>query len=336
VVRNFGPRTLYGDILARDASELAKRAIYVAGFPCKAFSSLRHETLWMEDPEAKQFYKVTSAIKESQPRLAILENVKGLKKVIRKVMQHLRECGQYRILLLEIDVKDLGVDVSRPRIFIIMLHKTIVNPGDTEELLCQRSQEMLADVVSHFGRTQKRAWEDLLFDEASSPVKRWRLSHNSEATECNCHGCGGESSTGATASMSTKPSKRVACQWKHTHWDYMTKHDLDPRAVNGFSKRSTRDHPTSVSSPRYRHCLDIALFKAKKDKATCRAIDLSQRPCQARGSFDDQPLTTITPGCKLYVPKFQRTLCAEEKALLMGMNLATLDTSVVSSGQHRP
>lgn len=44
--------------------------IYVAGFPCKAFSRLRHKTELLQDEEAKQFFAVRDTIKDLRPRVA--------------------------------------------------------------------------------------------------------------------------------------------------------------------------------------------------------------------------------------------------------------------------
>lgn len=49
-----------------------KVALYVAGFPCKAFSNLRHRTEWLEDKEARQFYMVRDCVKRVQPPAACL------------------------------------------------------------------------------------------------------------------------------------------------------------------------------------------------------------------------------------------------------------------------
>ena len=42
--------------------------IYVAGFPCKAFSALRAESDWLQDPQARQFYKCAETAKAVKPR----------------------------------------------------------------------------------------------------------------------------------------------------------------------------------------------------------------------------------------------------------------------------
>ena len=42
--------------------------LYVAGFPCKAFSALRAESDWLQDPQARQFYKCAETAKAVKPR----------------------------------------------------------------------------------------------------------------------------------------------------------------------------------------------------------------------------------------------------------------------------
>ena len=44
--------------------------VYVAGFPCKAFSALRTFTDWLDDEQARQFWKVRDTIKELKPPAA--------------------------------------------------------------------------------------------------------------------------------------------------------------------------------------------------------------------------------------------------------------------------
>ena len=57
-----------------------KPLFYVAGFPCKAFSTLRHRTKLLRDKEARPFYGVRARIADLQPVISVLENVGGLKR----------------------------------------------------------------------------------------------------------------------------------------------------------------------------------------------------------------------------------------------------------------
>lgn len=46
---------------------LAQVSLYIAGFPCKAFSKLRAVSRWLEDKESKQFYKCAQTIHDVKP-----------------------------------------------------------------------------------------------------------------------------------------------------------------------------------------------------------------------------------------------------------------------------
>ena len=83
-VQGSGPRKLR---LVRQAhtgsSEVAvKVAIYVAGFPCKAFSALRYMSDWMEDAEAQPFYGCISNMKRCRPVAASLHESHNICKII--------------------------------------------------------------------------------------------------------------------------------------------------------------------------------------------------------------------------------------------------------------
>lgn len=45
-------------------------SVYVAGFPCKAFSKLRGMTGWLQDKEAMQFISCAKTIKTVRPAVS--------------------------------------------------------------------------------------------------------------------------------------------------------------------------------------------------------------------------------------------------------------------------
>ena len=141
----------------------------------KAFSSLRHHSDLLDDAEAQQFFAVADAIGKLQPRAAVLENVPGLSQVIDKIMARLRRCGRYLVVNITIDPASLGTDLSRPRIYILMVHKSVLQ-GETEQSLLGIFERRLETVERFFQGLggAKRKWEELLFDEMSSPVQEWR------------------------------------------------------------------------------------------------------------------------------------------------------------------
>lgn len=128
---NKFPRRIYekhfGEIDGRDirhvvASELPDFDLLVGGFPCQAFSiaGLRRG---FRDTRATLFYDVARIAKEKQPRLILLENVKGLlshKKgdTFATILSTLDELGydaQWQVL----NSKNFGVPQNRERVFII-------------------------------------------------------------------------------------------------------------------------------------------------------------------------------------------------------------------------
>lgn len=71
------PQTFYKDITKRDHSEIPELDLYVAGFPCQAFS-MAGKRKGFDDVRGTLFFNVAEFIKINQPKCFILENVKGL------------------------------------------------------------------------------------------------------------------------------------------------------------------------------------------------------------------------------------------------------------------
>lgn len=135
---------------------------------------MREDTDLLQDAEAQQFYAVASAIRAKQPRIAILENVVGLKRVLQKVVDHLKSMGPYEVVVLEVDPSRLGLDVSRPRLYIIMWHVSVLADINRGETLKKNAQACLASAEAALSKGRKRKWEDALFGEESNLVKAWR------------------------------------------------------------------------------------------------------------------------------------------------------------------
>ena len=71
------PKTFYKDITTRNHKEVEQLDLYVAGFPCQAFS-MAGRRLGFEDTRGTLFYNVAEFIKINKPKVFVLENVKGL------------------------------------------------------------------------------------------------------------------------------------------------------------------------------------------------------------------------------------------------------------------
>ena len=74
---NFTPEKMYGDVTKINPEEIEPLDLFVAGFPCQAFS-LAGRRLGFEDVRGTLFFNTANFIKINQPAYFVLENVKGL------------------------------------------------------------------------------------------------------------------------------------------------------------------------------------------------------------------------------------------------------------------
>jgi DNA (cytosine-5)-methyltransferase 1 len=130
---------LYEDITKRDHSEVEQLDLYVAGFPCQAFS-MAGKRKGFEDTRGTLFFNVAEFIKINQPKCFILENVKGLLshdggKTFQTIISLLTDNGGtangqmfipyfedglgYHVYYKVLNTKDFGIPQNRERIFIV-------------------------------------------------------------------------------------------------------------------------------------------------------------------------------------------------------------------------
>ena len=133
------PQRFYEDITKRDHSEIPQLDLYVAGFPCQAFS-MAGKRKGFDDVRGTLFFNVAEFIKINQPKCFILENVKGLLshdggKTFQTIISLLTDNGGtangqiyipyfedglgYHVYYKVLNTKDYGIPQNRERIFIV-------------------------------------------------------------------------------------------------------------------------------------------------------------------------------------------------------------------------
>lgn len=76
--KNYGDKELYeGDITKVEARSIPDHDLLVGGFPCQAFS-IAGKRGGFDDTRGTLFFEIARIVREKQPRLLLLENVKGL------------------------------------------------------------------------------------------------------------------------------------------------------------------------------------------------------------------------------------------------------------------
>jgi DNA (cytosine-5)-methyltransferase 1 len=118
---NFG-ETPFGDIALVDNSEIPAHDVLLAGFPCQPFSHAGKKK-GFEDTRGTLFFEIARIIEGKQPKMILLENVKGFKshdkgRTFATVQEVLEGLG-YTVHSKVLNAKDFGVPQNRERIYIV-------------------------------------------------------------------------------------------------------------------------------------------------------------------------------------------------------------------------
>jgi DNA (cytosine-5)-methyltransferase 1 len=129
----FTPRVFFTNALTPRTLP-SQLDIYVAGFPCPAFSSLKTSLASKQKIEKplKHFHNCLSVIKTCKPKVFILENVKNIKhtlkgKIWKCVQRDLEaKCRKnYYLVAHVLNTKNYGILQNRERVYIVGLRKDI-------------------------------------------------------------------------------------------------------------------------------------------------------------------------------------------------------------------
>lgn len=121
------------DISKIDFTEYrGKIDLLTGGFPCQAFS-YSGKKLGFNDTRGTLLFEYARAIKESQPKMFLAENVKGLKthdggRTIQTILDTIDEIG-YDLIIVPTVLNSMNYDVpqKRERIFLIGIRKDLNN-----------------------------------------------------------------------------------------------------------------------------------------------------------------------------------------------------------------
>ena len=119
----------HGDITKIDAKDIPDHDVIAAGFPCQSFS-VAGKRGGFEDARGTLFFEVARIASERQPKVLLLENVKGLVghdkgKTLDTIVKTLNEIG-YRVDFEVLNSKYFGVPQNRERIFIVAIREDLV------------------------------------------------------------------------------------------------------------------------------------------------------------------------------------------------------------------
>lgn len=118
-----------GDITQINEKDIPIHDILCAGFPCQAFS-ISGKQKGFEDTRGTLFFDIARIVKEHQPKIVFLENVKNFVKhdkgktlkTIQKTLEDLDYIFFYKVL----NTSDFGLPQNRERVYIICFHKNFI------------------------------------------------------------------------------------------------------------------------------------------------------------------------------------------------------------------
>lgn len=121
-LKNYPNHNLNGDITKIEEKEVPEHDILMGGFPCQAFS-IAGKRNGFDDTRGTLFFDVARIIKEKQPKVVLLENVKNLvshdnSNTIKTILNTLNELG-YILDFTVINSSEMGVPQSRDRTYIV-------------------------------------------------------------------------------------------------------------------------------------------------------------------------------------------------------------------------
>ena len=122
------PEKIYTNMLTRKNTDLPHVDIYVCGFPCQAFSNMGNR-LGSKDPRAKIIPKMLNTILNSEPKICILENVRGFMNIedgkpMEKLLKKLDELN-YNVHYALYNTKNYGLPQNRERVYFVCIRKDV-------------------------------------------------------------------------------------------------------------------------------------------------------------------------------------------------------------------
>ena len=264
---------IFKNMLTRKMDDIPDMDLYVCGFPCTPFSSLRrHKTRLLKEAAAKPFLELLKVLKERKPALAVLENVVGIEKVMQKVCQMLGKLGCYFVIVVQIDSEALGVPVRRPRYYFILVRKDV-----------PITQNM--DSLASLGKA--------IMKGCTQPVRGTVLDlllppQRTQAKQMTVKKAGGELGRGRPIGAL---GGQTQCKWKAKHAAFRKKFALSP--PTSFEDSDA----LGLQNPRQREMWQL-LVNAHRGKKII--ADVSQNIDRCRVSTNGV-CPTVTPHCTLCI-----------------------------------
>ena len=118
------PKMTFGDVTKIDEASLPAFDVLVGGFPCQAFSSIGSRKGFEDKTKGTLFFDMLRMMKHHQPRMALMENVRGLLnhekgETFKTIIESLEELGYHVHWKLLKSSTHANIPQMRQRTFIV-------------------------------------------------------------------------------------------------------------------------------------------------------------------------------------------------------------------------
>ena len=307
VKANSACAAFFADMLTRAPERVPHHNLYVCGFPCQPFSTLRQNSQLFAEAKAKPFRAMLRTMRAKRPQVAVLENVRGIVRVRARLERSLRSIGGYCVTILRLDPRTLGEPVCRPRVYIV----------------CVR-----LDVLTCTSRSAADQLASAVLESITKPVQCSapdRLLPNSHAL--------------VSTHLSSAPSSRESMRQTRvasTPRKWYDEHRL-------FRARLARSGKASASAGGVPPARLVSGARAKEAwelwcsaRPSLTAADISQGITRVT-CMENGCLPTITPGSCIVVRSLNRAMLGIEKLLAHGFPLHrfVIPETTTESDLHR-
>jgi DNA (cytosine-5)-methyltransferase 1 len=211
----------FGDITKLTDKEIREKIpeheILCGGFPCQAFS-ISGKQRGFEDTRGTLFFDIVRIVKQKNPMVLFLENVKNLERhnkgaTYLKIKSTLDKLG-YDVFSKVLNASNFGIPTARKRIYFVCFRKDLeikefsFPEGDKKEVYLRNFLDFNADVseyellrediVFHREKEQRSSMKPIQIGKISGGGQGERVySINGHAITLSAHGGGAAAKTGA-------------------------------------------------------------------------------------------------------------------------------------------
>jgi|TARA_R100000479_G_scaffold51200_1_gene24326 DNA (cytosine-5)-methyltransferase 1 len=187
---NHTTETWFDDITQRDHKNTPYCDLYVAGFPCQAFS-VAGKRKGFEDTRGTLFFDLFQYIDLKRPKYFVLENVKGLMghdkgNTFRVIMDSLENLN-YTIYHKVLNTKHYGIPQNRERLFIVGFRESHEFEWPESVELNLKIEDLLQDNVNSKYNVKKASYDFLQRHQRFNKFKI--LGEEKEIASCITAGC---------------------------------------------------------------------------------------------------------------------------------------------------